>query len=452
MGNAIEARPLLVFGVHDVPGAVDVRTTREIPNRSPEPAGEVWIEVTGQAIDRAGHMDGMGGGFPVNAQGSSITDKFSLVIGGPFYRALRRTHLPNIGRRIFVFVAVTWLPLLVLSFVQGTALGNRVKIPLMYDFSIYGRFLVALPLLIVAETVIDPFIGRVVALFNSSGIVRENDLPVYHAALERIARLRDSRFAEFLFALVAFSPFFLLADYQWSSNQVSSWHGSTSGGLSAAGWAFVFVASPVPRFLLLRWLWRYALWSALLRSVAKLNLHLVPTHPDMLGGLGPVLTAQRQFGILFAALGSVLAGQFGNEIAYFGERFDALEGPIIAFVLMAILIVLLPLTLLTPRLIEARRSGLVRYGQVARRLGDSFDAKWVQTADSPPPDMIGSQDPSSLIDYISCVSVIRGMQVIPLSKRLVISVAAQAFAPFALVWIFATPVDQIIAQIVKRLL
>src|ERR1700756_3912286 len=109
MGNAIEARPLLVFGVHDVPGAVDVRTTREIPNRSPEPGGEVWIEVTGQAIDRAGHMDGMGGGFPVNAQGSSITDKFSLVIGGPFYRALRRTHLPNIGRRIFVFVAVTWL-------------------------------------------------------------------------------------------------------------------------------------------------------------------------------------------------------------------------------------------------------------------------------------------------------------------------------------------------------
>jgi hypothetical protein len=66
--------------------------------------------------------------------------------------------------------------------------------------------------------------------------------------------------------------------------------------------------------------------------------------------------------------------------------------------------------------------------------------------------MVGSPDPSSVIDYISCVNVIRGMRVIPVTKMLVISVAAQAFAPFALVWIFATPVEQIIAQIVKRLL
>jgi hypothetical protein len=393
---------------------------------------------------------------PVNAHGSSITDKFSLVSGGPFYSALQRVNLvgplPNLEKRILVFVAATWLPLLVLSFVDGTALGSRVKIPLLYDFSIYGRFLVALPLLIVAEAIIDPFIGRVVATFNSSGIIKPNDLPVYHAALERIARLRDSRFAELILALVAFSPFFLVADHQWSSHQVSSWHDSASGGLSAAGWAFVFVASPVPRFLLLRWLWRYALWSVLLRSVARLNLHLEPAHPDKLGGLGFVLFAQRQFGILFAALGSVLASQFGNEIAYFGERFNAFEGPIVAFVVMAIIIVLLPLTLLMPRLIGTRRSGLARYGQVARRLGDTFDAKWVGTAESSPAEMIGSQDPSSFIDYISCVQVIQSMQIIPISKLLVTQVAAQAFAPFAVIWIFATPVEQIIAQIVKRLL
>ena len=390
----------------------------------------------------------------MNTKGSSIADKFSLVVGGPFYKALQRANLagplPNIERRIFVFVAVTWLPLVVLSFVQGTALGNSVKIPLLADFSIYGRFLVTLPLLILAEIAIDPFIGRTVATLNSSGIVREDDLPAYHAALEKIARLRDSGVVEFLLALVAFTPFFLLADHQWS-HQVSTWHDSTSGRLSAAGWVFVFVASPMPRFLLLRWLWRYALWSVLLRSVAKLKLHLEPTHPDKLGGLGFVLTAQRQFGILLAALGAVLAGQFGNEIRYFGEHFSDFEGPIIAFLLMAIVIVLLPLTLLMPRLIEARRSGLARYGQVARRLGDSFDAKWVRTAVSSPAEMIGSQDPSSFVDYISCVEVIQGMQVFPISKLLVIQVAAQAFAPFALVWIFATPVEQIISQIVKRL-
>ena len=36
------------------------------------------------------------------------------------------------------------------------------------------------------------------------------------------------------------------------------------------------------------------------------------------------------------------------------------------------------------------------------------------------------------------------MQVIPISKELVIQVAAEAAAPFALVWLFATPIDEIV--------
>jgi len=393
----------------------------------------------------------------MNIQDSSITDNFSLVIGGPFYKALRSTRLADefgadIRRRIAAFLALTWLPLVVLSAAEGTALGNKVKIPLLHDFSIYGRFLVALPLLIAAEAVIDPFIGRVVSTFNSSGIIRENDLPAYHAALEKIARLRDSALSELLLAFLAFVPFFLVADYEWVSNQVTVWHGATSLGLRPAGWWFVFVSSPVLRFLMLRWLWRYVLWSYLLRSVAKLNLDMMPTHPDLLGGLGFVPYAQRQFGILAAAMGSVIAGQFGNSIAYFGERFVAARVSIVVFVIIAVLAVLLPLTLLSPKLMEVRRSGLARYSQVARRLTGSFDAKWVQTVDSPPDSMLGSPDPSSLIDYISSFFVVRDMQVIPISKYLVIQVVAQAAAPFALLWIFATPLEEIIGEILKKLL
>src|SRR6478672_910854 len=89
-----------------------------------------------------------------NRQGSSIADNFSLVIGGPFYGALQRMGLFKAGhntQRIVASLALTWLPLAVLSILGGTAWGNKVKIPLLYDVSIYGRFFVALPLLILAE-------------------------------------------------------------------------------------------------------------------------------------------------------------------------------------------------------------------------------------------------------------------------------------------------------------
>jgi hypothetical protein len=390
-----------------------------------------------------------------NVQGSAA-DNFSLVSGGPFFRALRRMGLFELRhniRRGAAWLILTWLPLVVLSIVEGTAWGTKVKIPLLSDFSIYGRFLVALPLLIAAEVVIDPFIRRVVSLFNSSGLIREEDIPAYHAILSKIVRLRDSALIELLLALVACIPFFLLtADYEWGPNQISAWHGTTSAGLSPAGWWFVFVGSPVVRFLTIRWLWRYTLWIHLLRRVAKLNLNLLPTHPDRLGGLGSLLFAQQQFGILAAAVGSVLAGQFGNEIAHFGETLSGIRAPAAVFIVISVLLVLLPLTVFSLKLFEARRDGLARHGLVARGVTGTFDDKWARKAGPPPEAMIGSQDPSSLIDYISSYDVIREMRVIPIGKRAVIYIAVLAAAPFAPVWLFATPLDRVIGEILKKLL
>ena len=83
-------------------------------------------------------------------------EDFSIFVGGPVYDFLLRIGLvrlgfPNILRRIVVLVAVTWLPLLLLSLKDGFAFGHQVRIPLLYDFSMYGRFLLGLPLLILAE-------------------------------------------------------------------------------------------------------------------------------------------------------------------------------------------------------------------------------------------------------------------------------------------------------------
>src|SRR5262249_21380968 len=226
----------------------------------------------------------------------------------------------------------------------------KVKIPLLSDYSIYCRFLVAIPLLIVAETVIDPFLRRVVSTFNSSGIIKEGDLPAFHAALQKLILLRDSGLVELLLTFLAGVPYFLLvAQNQWVSSRVSTWHGTTSEGLSPAGWWFTFVACSILRFLVFRWLWRYVLWIALLRSVSKLKLYLLPTHPDRMGGLGFLLFAQQQFALLAAALGSVIAGQFANEIIYFGKTLSAARAPTGAFIVISVLMVLLPLTLFAPK-------------------------------------------------------------------------------------------------------
>jgi hypothetical protein len=350
-----------------------------------------------------------------------------------------------------MLLILTWVPLACLSALEGVLFGHNVSLPLLYDFSIYGRFFLALPLIIIAEVVIDPKISHVVTTFDESGLIGTAALARYHSALERISRLRDSGMAELLLLVFASLPIFMLDQEEWISQQFTTWHGNTSGGLSGAGYWFVFVSSPILRFLLLRWLWRYFVWSLLLFHVMKLDLNLTPAHPDLLGGLGFVLDAQRHFGILSAAIGSILAGQFGNSVAYFGDTLGSTKVPMIAFVLIAVFIVLCPLTLLSPKLSALRRAGLARYSQLARQLTKSFDAKWTQDGNGTRETILGSPDPSSVADLVSSYNVVRDLKIVPIDRKLVLQVAAEAAAPLAIVWLVATPAERIVANLIKML-
>ena len=86
---------------------------------------------------------------PPLATGQTID--FSLVLGGPLYQFFRQARLSGsalelVRRRIVVIVLFAWLPLLVLSIVEGTAWGTAVKVPFLFDIDAQVRFLMALPL------------------------------------------------------------------------------------------------------------------------------------------------------------------------------------------------------------------------------------------------------------------------------------------------------------------
>src|SRR6266481_9873494 len=110
---------------------------------------------------------------------SSETQDFSLILGGPLYQFFCRAHLCGkvlemLRRRILVLCAVSWVPLFGFSVLEGNALGNAVKVPFLLDLEIYARFLLALPLLIIAELVIHERMRSVVRQFLERGLIAEN--------------------------------------------------------------------------------------------------------------------------------------------------------------------------------------------------------------------------------------------------------------------------------------
>src|ERR1019366_8611128 len=92
----------------------------------------------------------------------SITDEspdFSLVLGGPIFRLLRRSHLSGdelelLNRRIVEIGPVARLPLMRLSMFGGNLLAGTVRLPFLHDIEAHVRLLVALPVLIAAELIV----------------------------------------------------------------------------------------------------------------------------------------------------------------------------------------------------------------------------------------------------------------------------------------------------------
>ena len=201
---------------------------------------------------------------------------FSLVLGGPLYQMLRRTRLTGptlelLRRRIVFFVLFCWVPLAILSLVEAHFLGGT-KVSFFRDILTHVRFLVALPVLILAELVIHERIRPVVKGFVERRVITSEELPKFYAAIDSAMRMRNSVIAEIALLVFVFTGGIWIWWHQIALN-VTSWYALPQDGhmnLTLAGYWFAFVSGPVFLFILLRWYMRITIWFwFLLRGFAS---------------------------------------------------------------------------------------------------------------------------------------------------------------------------------------
>ena len=85
----------------------------------------------------------------------------------------------------------------------------------------YGRFLLTLPLLLMAEIVIDPGIRLGVAEFLRGHIVQDHELEEFENILRKMQGLLDSVIPEIILLVLAFFPVFLFR-HEWTGVAVSN--------------------------------------------------------------------------------------------------------------------------------------------------------------------------------------------------------------------------------------
>ena len=266
---------------------------------------------------------------------------------------------------------------------------------------VHIKFLGVLPLLILAELVVHQRMRFVVKQFLERHLIAENDLPKFDAAIASAFRLRNSVLAEVLLIAFVYVVGVLIVWRHYTALSTTTWYAVPSGGglkLSLSGMWYGYVSLPLFQFLMMRWYFRFFIWTRFLWQVSRLNLSLVPTHPDRVGGLGFLSNTVFAFTPLVVAHGGLAAGGIANRIFYLGASLPQFKIEIAVLVVFLLCMVLGPLLLFTPQLAEAKRTGNREYGTLAERYVREFDAKWLRGGAPAEEPLVGSGDIQSLAD------------------------------------------------------
>jgi hypothetical protein len=379
---------------------------------------------------------------------------FSLVLGGPLFQMLRRAHLEgdhleHLRRRLLTITLVAWLPLLLLT-TFGSLVGNAGRLSFFHDVEVHVRFLIALPILIAAELIVHLRIRPIVARFVDWGLVLPQDFSRYHRAIQSAIKLRNSIPLEAGLFLIIYT----VGLWLWHSRvaiNVSTWYAAPGGRwhLSPAGYWYVFISIPILQFILLRWYVRFFIWFRFLWQVSRIDLNLIPTHPDRCAGLAFLGKSVYAFGPILFAQGTMLAGLVASRVLYRGESLPSFKLQIGGFIAFFVVAILGPLVMFTPRMADVRRKGLAEYGQFAQQYVQRFDRKWVHSDHAPSDELLGAADIQSLADLGNSFEIVRDMRPVPFGLQDISRLAAVTAAPFLPLLLTIWSPEEVIMRVLK---
>lgn len=396
-----------------------------------------------------------------DAKVTSIADPFDA---GPYSRLQQAIGLLRRGtlrrdrwterRRAVIIAAIAWVPLVVLSAIQGLAIGETASQSLLFDFGVYSRYLIAIPLLILGERLLLTRLSTILRTFAAGGYLQKVDEMRFDAVLASTRRLLSHPIAEITIVVIAYVTTLAIGTTQYRSDIATWTHtaGTGIGGLTLAGYWRIFVSQPLYLICIGAWLWRAIVWGRLLWSVAHLDLALVPAHPDLAAGLLFVSRSVPAFAPFACAVGAGVAGGVAESMFYHGRHpseFYAIVILLLGLVLATAICPLLPL--IRPIRLAAFRAS-IEYGELASRLGRRFDERWVRDRRSVTKEALAAPDFSATTDLYSITANALRIRLIPVDFRTVLILAICTLVPFLPILVAALPISTLLHYAANLLL
>jgi hypothetical protein len=236
-----------------------------------------------------------------------------------------------------------------------------------------------------------------------------------------------------------------------AANHELAWAGEPAAGFGFAAFWFTWVMRPLFTVLLVAWLWRLILAFVLCLRLSRLELSLVPTHPDGAGGLGFLEGLPVAFSPVILALSAVLASRWAHDVLFHGVHVTELRMPMIAFAVVVVVLFLSPLLPWQPLLAAARRRAELEYGALVARHGRLVRQRWIEGKPVGDDALLTAPELGPVADTLALYEAARKMKALPIGRRSLAAVLVPAALPLLAVLAIEIPVKDLLLGLLKTL-
>lgn len=385
--------------------------------------------------------------------------KEGLFNGGPPTRLYGWLRLRSRAEKRVMSLAmgaalICWLPLALLAAVQGDLIGASGPGPFLRDIAVHARYLIAVPLLIASTPACIATLGLLAHHFLDAGLVIEEDHRRFEAALSSTRRLRDASSVEIGVIVTAYG-IVAAAFYSVDPLSLPAWHSAGEAGarsFSAAGWWHLLVSVPVLLILVLGWVWRLFLWARFLWLVSRMNLRLMPAHPDRAAGLrfvGYSVNAQVPFAV---ALGVIAAGMIANRVVHDAADVLSYKYIVLGLAIFVLALVVAPLLAFADKLLAAWDRGVLDYGVLANRIGREFERNWIGRAGDFVENPLHAQTILATTNVCTLAANVYGMRFVPIDSRSIILLMVMTVVPFIPIALMVVPLNVVVKDLARFLI
>jgi hypothetical protein len=356
--------------------------------------------------------------------------------------------------RVFGGLAICWVPIALLTLFKGNFWTGEITTSFITDFDFQARFIIAMPIFILADRGINMKLSLIIDQFTNSGIVGKEIQETFNEIIQSKVRFLKSRWTGIAIIILCYAQTFAVYYYESSNTSVLTWQVQYLNGepsFNFAGYWSIFISVPFVLFLVYRWFLRLIFWWVILFKISKLEITLFPFHPDLSGGLGFLGYSIRYFSPIAFAFSTIVAGNAADFMLIEGIQLIDIRLPLIGYLIFIIIFFTLPMLFFTVKMQEESEKCIYEnydytngiFRELRKQIAKGFDE--VTPKDLKLPDFSAAADLSALVDNAL------KMKFMPFKIKDLVPLVIMAVIPFFGIVLIDIPLKELLAAVLTLL-